>query len=791
MASKPVELPISSWAPPESPLRIEYSNEVMEEIRARAVEGFYRLTRGGVEIAGLLLGSVQPDSIRVLAQLPFEIEYAYGPVFALSPRDLAYVRKLIEDVSASGVAENPQARPYRVLGLYVSHSRSGVALSEAEVSLFQQLLPHAWQTVLVLKPSRSPETAAAFFVRDKSGEIRTGQTYGHFAVAPAMGERRSRPPRPADGSLQALAEAARRASDEKVEKVASVPAAPVSRPQAPAASSPLTEEDLLARRAIGAPTPAIPPPLAAPPATRPPEPPAAPPAALTVEASVPRSEEAAPAPLPAASLALAPAAAPEWHEEELPNAGVRATSWLRWAIPSVGLLLLLVLGFLVYHALNSAPPTVVFYTQDSGDLLEVKWQLRGFSDARSAVITVTTGDEVRRIDLIRTGQLSGTYRDSFLQRTSHVALDVERATGELIHRTAPLVPADSVVAYLGSAATPDSGMAVAENSQSAAPAQESETQSAATPDIALAVRSPEPILATPVEPAPRPSVGLPPAPAGGIASIPVASPPVAESRAGSAERLPSPREELELRRTMASPESSRTLASPETSRPAAAKPSTSAPVPEAPVQARMTEAPAPARTDTRQPGPSQAATLPRTVATPSPAVSAPAANPAVRSPAVQIPPPGPAIAPPSVALPKPAAAKPAATRIAAGRMIWTGQLRKNQTLQITGNNANSGVVSAGLPGQPIRVNVLPGELTPQGLVVYTANPRYRDAKNAVEAPGPTNGWNQTRYRYDPARANSLIVTATPSAANGWQGVTVRNDSKNTDVVVIDWQAAEP
>lgn len=124
----------------------------------------------------------------------------------------------------------------------------------------------------------------------------------------------------------------------------------------------------------------------------------------------------------------------------------------------------------------------------------------------------------------------------------------------------------------------------------------------------------------------------------------------------------------------------------------------------------------------------------------------------------------------------------------AGRLIWTGQLRKNQVLQINGRDANQGAVNAGLPGQPVRLNVLPGELTSQGLVVYTANPRFRDAASSVEAAGPTNGWNQTRYRYDPVRANSLIVTAIPNQTNRWQGITVRNDDKPVNVIVIDWLA---
>jgi len=97
-------------------------------------------------------------------------------------------------------------------------------------------------------------------------------------------------------------------------------------------------------------------------------------------------------------------------------------------------------------------------------------------------------------------------------------------------------------------------------------------------------------------------------------------------------------------------------------------------------------------------------------------------------------------------------------------------------------------VNASLPGTPVRVNVLPGELTANGLVVYTANPRYRDSASAIEEPGPTNGWNRTRYRYDPLRANSIIVTAIPNQTNRWQGISVRNDERTVNVIVIDWLA---
>jgi hypothetical protein len=830
MASTPADPAVFSWSSPASPLRIEYSAEAMEEIRARAVEGFYRLTRGGVEIAGLLLGSVQEGSARILAQLPFEIEYAYGPVFALSPRDIAYLRKLLEDLANPHSAPHDQARGLRVLGFYVSHSRSGLALTEGEFSLYQQLFPHAWQSVLLLKPSRSPETAAAFFVRGANGEVCATEPRDTFVVTPAMGERRARPPRGESHSLQALAEAARSSAPPE-NPLPATPERPRASGRAPAQPESViaqgklfSDEDQLAGGAWPVPPESIAPPAPSPSATEPahagPErmrPPlsrvlstalgpdaipsestAAPGAdSFLLSASTDAiSAERAPSPSPSAGPPLNPiptgsdappaeadtAAVPDWHEEAASATAPRATSWLRWAIPGIGFVLLLVLGYLVYHALNSVPPSVVFYTKDAGEKLEIIWQLKGLSDARTAQILIQTGDQTRRIDLIRTGQLSGTFSSPYLTRDAEVWLEVERYGGEVIRRKAPVIPSDSVVAYLG-------GEAVRE-STSSAPTKDSQIEAIQPPPSTVepppaksvpATLVPEPILATPVEAAAtaRNPIASPERKPDGPARLDAANPQPTGSRALT------PREEAQQRSDL---------------RPSGAV-STAPRDPEAPVQARVTEAaptPAPrqetASASIGQPASNPVQSVASAVQPPvrlpqGPSVASPAPTTGAASPATRLPEPAAErISPPAQS---PASAQKPAARPTAGRMIWTGQLRKNQSLQITGKDANQGVLNASLPGQPVRINVLPGELTAQGLVVYTANPRYRNAQNAVEPPGPTNGWNQTRYRYDPARANSLIVTGVPSQANGWSAITVRNDDKPTNVIVIDWQAAEP
>lgn len=828
MASKPVELPLSSWAPPASPLRIEYSNEVMEEMRARAAGGFYALSRGGVEVAGLLLGSVQHDSIRVLAQLPFEIEYAYGPVFALSPRDLAQLRKLIEDVSNGNLADSAHGKAYRVLGLYISHSRGGMTLSEEESRLVDQLFPHAWQTVLILKPSRTSETAATFFVREHDGEMRANQPYGLFVVTPAMGERRARPALSADSSLIALADAASNANEREAPAASAQPLPPPPAPpraERPPSAPRLSEEDILARRALPE-VPPAPPPIpprasAALPAEpreqslpgvdnshAAPEMPKAeareiemlslprPLAALVVEPDAPVASPPLPAaPAPPEQPTASVAKPPEWHEEEQPSPRYRATPWLRWAIPSVALVLLLVLGYLVYHALNSVSPTVMFFTRNAGEGPEVIWQLKGLGDARSAVITIETDGETRRIDLIRAGRLSGTYKAPFLKENSRVVLDIQRASGEAIHRVATLVSADSVVDYLSGGLMPDSVPVTAAEPEGATDGSgvAMGTASGATPDLALSVRGPEPILATPVE-----NEKAPLAP---VATASAAPPAIVPSTATGAAAAKPPATQQEAARVAALPAAG-------LNRPQTVVPPPQAPSPEVPLQARVTEAPPNVRTETPRPEsnrtepprPMQTAqsnSAPRANAgggSVAPVASNPTAPTSVVRPAQNLPPVQPAPPAAGAAIPgvkPPGPAKPAPARVSAGRSIWTGTLRKNQSLQINGKEASLGILSASLPGYPVRVNVLPGEFTPQGLVIFTSNPRYQNVQNPVEPPGPTNGWNQTRYRYDPARAHSLIVTVPPSASNGWQGVALQNGDKNISMFVIDWQAVEP
>jgi hypothetical protein len=176
---------------------------------------------------------------------------------------------------------------------------------------------------------------------------------------------------------------------------------------------------------------------------------------------------------------------------------------------------------------------------------------------------------------------------------------------------------------------------------------------------------------------------------------------------------------------------------------------------------------------------------------PAPAASAPASSgrdgsvrntttgataiPAVSPPAVQNP-VRPAPAPHPAAQTTPAQAT-------SGRVIWIGRLQKNQALIIKGKNCSTGTLIGELPAHPIKFSLSPGDLSSDGIVLYTSNSQY--ANNVVEPPGAGNGWNKTIYTWNPKFASDVTVQEAPSSQNGWSGV-LRSRNPKISVIVIDW-----
>jgi len=198
------------WSVDELPLAVEYPPAVMQDIRAAAVEGFYKIPHGGVEVGGVLFGERIPDGVRIMAFRPIACQYATGPSFTLSENDRAGLARLLETYSSE-----EGLRDLVPVGWYHSHTRGEVCLTESDLEIYNTYFPEPWQVSLVLRPERAAPVQAGFFVREPDGKVRANSSYREFTLAPAgrlKGPAQPRPQPSASPQTETFAPPVRRTS---------------------------------------------------------------------------------------------------------------------------------------------------------------------------------------------------------------------------------------------------------------------------------------------------------------------------------------------------------------------------------------------------------------------------------------------------------------------------------------------------------------------------------------------------------------------------------------------------
>ena len=189
-----------SWSVAESPVTIEYSFVVIEEIRQQVAEGFQKLSRGGVEVGGILYGAREGRTIRILAMRPIACEHARGPAFLLSDAD----RQMLEE-HLQHESEDPRLADMICLGWFSSHTRSEIVLSESDLEIYEKHFNAPWQVTLVIRPGRGGSMRAGFFVREHDGTVRSESSYLEFNFPDRLAgvlDRPARADRPTAGRRQ-------------------------------------------------------------------------------------------------------------------------------------------------------------------------------------------------------------------------------------------------------------------------------------------------------------------------------------------------------------------------------------------------------------------------------------------------------------------------------------------------------------------------------------------------------------------------------------------------------------
>ena len=177
MTENDAENRAATWKAPQCPFTIEYSLRALDDIRLAVTDAFFSLPRGGAEIGGILLGRHQKRWLAIEDYVALDCEHAFGPSFALSPRDHAKLAELL-----ASAEQNPEG--LKPVGWYHSHTRSEIFLSEADQDLHNRFFPEAWQVALVLKPHIFHPARAGFFFREADGSIHAMDSYQEFVLEP-------------------------------------------------------------------------------------------------------------------------------------------------------------------------------------------------------------------------------------------------------------------------------------------------------------------------------------------------------------------------------------------------------------------------------------------------------------------------------------------------------------------------------------------------------------------------------------------------------------------------------
>lgn len=154
--------PTVQWYDETLPLRIGCAPGILTGLEIAAMDGLLAMPRIGLAIGGALLGRREQDRIEVLKSVPIPCSHSTGPSFALTSEETeAALAMLAEERQKS--AENGET--VETVGWYCSKTNGRLQLTGHDRVIFDALCPEPWQTVLLIRPSRTSPTTGAFGFR--------------------------------------------------------------------------------------------------------------------------------------------------------------------------------------------------------------------------------------------------------------------------------------------------------------------------------------------------------------------------------------------------------------------------------------------------------------------------------------------------------------------------------------------------------------------------------------------------------------------------------------------------
>jgi hypothetical protein len=157
------------WEPPGKGVSIFLGYDVIDQLLQEAMQGLGAVPKRGVEIGGVLLGTVEsanPLAVRIEGIKTVKCEYASGPSYCLSGNDTPALEAALGEYRPA-----PDRRIYAV-GFFRSHTRPGLSLSDDDLALCARYFPNPTEVVLLIRPFVSHTSLGGFFFRQDGGFTR-------------------------------------------------------------------------------------------------------------------------------------------------------------------------------------------------------------------------------------------------------------------------------------------------------------------------------------------------------------------------------------------------------------------------------------------------------------------------------------------------------------------------------------------------------------------------------------------------------------------------------------------
>ena len=165
------------WEVSGKPVSIHLDFNVVDRMAMNVMKGFGAVPRRGAEVGGLLLGSIENTDrlvVRIEEFVPVTCDYLRGPSYLLTEKDGARFSEAVEQ------AKKALGDEAKLVGIYRSHTRDGLALADEDIQLFDQYCGDLSQVILLVRPFATKTSTGAFFFQE-NGSFRRESSYQEFS----------------------------------------------------------------------------------------------------------------------------------------------------------------------------------------------------------------------------------------------------------------------------------------------------------------------------------------------------------------------------------------------------------------------------------------------------------------------------------------------------------------------------------------------------------------------------------------------------------------------------------